>query len=98
MTQLVARLDGRRLPDKAAFLAALAAGLRFPDYFGGNLDALEECLGDLPDFAPAEAYEVRIDHAAAACPGRREDFDAVLAVLKDAAARPDPPLKVVLTG
>lgn len=90
-------LDGRRLPDKAAFLAALAAGLRFPDYFGGNLDALEECLGDLPDFAPAAGYEVRIAHASAACAGRREDFAAVLEVLQDAAARPNPPFRVVLT-
>lgn len=90
-------LDGRRLPDKAAFLAALAKGLKFPDYFGGNLDALEECLGDLPDFAPAAGYEVRIAHAAAACPGRRADFAEVIAVLQDAAARPNPPFRVVLT-
>ena len=25
----------------------LARELRFPDYYGGNLDALEDCLGDI---------------------------------------------------
>ena len=27
--------------------AALAAGLRFPDYYGGSLNALDDCLGDV---------------------------------------------------
>jgi hypothetical protein len=28
-------------------LRAIAQALRFPDWFGGNWDALEDCLGDL---------------------------------------------------
>ena len=80
----VARIDGEKAPDKAALLAQLAAALRFPAYFGGNLDALEECLRDLDEFAPAPGYEIRIEHAGAACQGRREDFSAVLGVLEDA--------------
>ena len=90
---LVARLDGRRCPDRAALLAQLAAALKFPAYFGGNLDALHDCLGDLPDFAPAPGYLLIIDHAAQACPSHRPDFDAVLYVLKE--YRPFP-LSVVL--
>lgn len=82
---LVARVDGRAAPDKAALLAQLAAALRFPPYFGGNLDALADCLGDLEDFAPAPGYLVLIEHASAACPARRGDFAAVLAVLEEAA-------------
>lgn len=34
-------------PDKAGTLAAFADRLGFPDWFGGNLDALADCLDDL---------------------------------------------------
>jgi RNAse (barnase) inhibitor barstar len=40
-------LDGRALGDKARLLAAIGAALNFPDYDGGNWDALDECLADL---------------------------------------------------
>ncbi len=40
-------LDGRLLGDKASLLCALSRELHFPDYFGGNWDALDECLADL---------------------------------------------------
>lgn len=44
----IVALDTRDAGDKAAFLTACARDLRFPDYFGGNWDAFEECLRDLP--------------------------------------------------
>ena len=34
-------------PGKEAMLASIAASLAFPDWFGGNWDALEDCLTDL---------------------------------------------------
>lgn len=40
-------LDGRTLADKQSLLAGIAQALEFPDYFGANWDALEECLGDM---------------------------------------------------
>jgi RNAse (barnase) inhibitor barstar len=43
---LVVRLQGR-LRRKQDLLRALAKGLKLPTYFGGNWDALEECLRDL---------------------------------------------------
>lgn len=33
-------------PDKAGVLAQLARGLKFPSHFGGNWDALADCLAD----------------------------------------------------
>lgn len=40
-------LDGRQLGDKASLLTALGQALHFPDYYGANWDALDECLADL---------------------------------------------------
>jgi RNAse (barnase) inhibitor barstar len=41
-------VDGRQIRTKAAMLDALAAALDFPDYFGHNLDALNDLVNDLP--------------------------------------------------
>jgi hypothetical protein len=40
---------------KAQVLEALAKALAFPDWFGRNWDALEDCLADL-SWKPAEGY------------------------------------------
>lgn len=58
------RLDGAEIKNKAALLAALAAGLKFPSYFGHNWDALLDCLRSLPDFVKAGGYAVVIDRSA----------------------------------
>lgn len=55
-------LDGTIIQDKATFLSAVAAALAFPDYFGRNWDALDECLGDLDRWAPAAGYLIVYDH------------------------------------
>jgi hypothetical protein len=43
----LARVDLAGTPGKAALLERIAKSLAFPKWFGGNWDALEECLGDL---------------------------------------------------
>ena len=39
-------LDGSRMTDRESMHAELKAKLRLPDYYGGNLDALNDCLGE----------------------------------------------------
>ena len=39
-------LDGKRMGDKDAVHAELKEKLCLPDYYGGNLDALNDCLGE----------------------------------------------------
>jgi hypothetical protein len=43
----LARADLAGADDKEALLERLAQALGFPAWFGGNWDALEDCLGDL---------------------------------------------------
>ncbi|MQY05335.1 barstar family protein [Actinomadura macrotermitis] len=45
-------LDGRRILDKDTLLRACAEVFDFPEWFGANWDALEDCLTDL-SWAPA---------------------------------------------
>jgi len=43
----LAHVELRGVEDKEALLGVLAQALGFPDWFGGNWDALEDCLCDL---------------------------------------------------
>jgi RNAse (barnase) inhibitor barstar len=43
----VIRIDLKRLAGKAGFLGRAARALKFPDWFGKNWDALNDCLTDL---------------------------------------------------
>lgn len=42
-------VDGWRAQDKRAVLAGIGEALRFPDHYGGNLDALVDCLRAVDD-------------------------------------------------
>ncbi|WP_211357244.1 barstar family protein [Nocardioides rubriscoriae] len=43
-----AHVDGAHVATAPELHDALAAALGFPDWYGRNLDALHDCLGDLP--------------------------------------------------
>lgn len=42
-------LDGRKIEDITSLHNELASLLGFPDWYGKNLDALYDCLTDLPE-------------------------------------------------
>lgn len=72
-------VDLRDCRDRDDALERIAAALQFPDWFGGNWDALADCLNDL-SWLPAPGYVLLLDHAD---DWRREDlegFDVLLDV------------------
>ena len=42
-------LDGARMDSRADLHAELREKLSLPDYYGGNLDALNDCLGEFTE-------------------------------------------------
>lgn len=69
------------LSTKTALLDELDHQLRFPDYFGGNWDALEECLRDF-SWLPSGAVLVR--HHDLPLVGEVENLKTYLSILNDA--------------
>jgi hypothetical protein len=57
--------------------------LEFPDYFGQNWDALEECLADL-EWLPAKGYVWCFTNAESILPDDEEEFATFLEVMSDA--------------
>lgn len=76
-------LAGRRLTSKQAMLEAVAAALSFPDYFGFNWDALEECLQDMS--WQEDGVALLVDEAATPESFAPEDWSVLLAILADTA-------------
>jgi RNAse (barnase) inhibitor barstar len=62
-------------------LDALANALRFPDYFGGNWDALNECINDLSWLPPGD---VVLRHVDLPLVDDRASLSIYLSILRDA--------------
>jgi RNAse (barnase) inhibitor barstar len=70
---------------KRQVMAALAKGFGLPAHFGGNLDALYDCLTDLEAPSGKEPGIVLVVEHLTACEGfDAQQIDAVLEVLADA--------------
>jgi len=78
----LAAVDLSGVDDGEALLERLARSLGFPDWFGGNWDALEDCLCDL-SWRPGEGH-VLVLRGAAELPA--EQFGVLVDVLATCAA------------
>jgi hypothetical protein len=65
--------------EKKTLLKNIAAALDFPDWFGANWDALEDCLSDL-SWRKADGHVLLFEHAK---PG--DDLGALIDVLRSSA-------------
>ena len=76
-------LRGDKCRTPAGLFTEFAKVLNFPDYFGQNWDALEECLADL-EWLPAKGYVLLLTAAEMILPDDEEDYATFLEVLSDA--------------
>lgn len=81
----VVAVDLRDCRNQDDLLDRIARELHFPDWFGGNLDALADALSDL-SWLPAPGYALLFDHAQDLREHAPDTFDALLEILDEAAA------------
>ena len=76
---------GAKCKTKAGLLAEFARALSFPDYFGHNWDALEECLADL-DWLPARGYVIVVTDAEQVLTklDDEDDYETFIEILSEA--------------
>lgn len=78
-------VDLARVRSKDELLRAMAGALEFPAHFGGNWDALEDCLGD-SEYLPHAGYVMHLTHADLAQRALGEAWDTLLDILRESAA------------
>ena len=74
------RVDIGRVHDQQGFTRVGAKGLAFPQWFGGNWDAFEDCLGDL-SWHPASGYVLLLEHGKHFGAGHKQEFVTAVEVL-----------------
>lgn len=76
-------IHGKKCATSAGLFTEFARAIGFPDYFGHNWDAMEECLADL-EWLPAKGYILLITDAQAVLPGDEDEYETFLEILSDA--------------
>jgi RNAse (barnase) inhibitor barstar len=78
------RVNLAKAGDKEHLLAAIAKSLKFPEWFGHNLDALADCVSDM-SWRPADGYVVLLEHCDGIHGKAEDDFVSVLNIFEQAA-------------
>jgi hypothetical protein len=85
---MAVRIDLEHAASKRGMLDAFADALALPEYFGGNWDALDECLRDDSWHSPADAARLgmflRIEGAAYPAGAVPDEFETLVEILDDA--------------
>lgn len=80
---VVRTIQGKKCRTPSTLFTEFARALDFPDYFGHNWDALEECLADF-EWLQAKGYILLIHDAEAVLPEDEEEYETLLEILSDA--------------
>ena len=81
---LVIRVDLEQARSKSEMLDAIGKGLRFPEWFGHNWDALADCLMDM-NWLPATGYVIILDRCDGIHGRAEKDFVNLLDIFQEAA-------------
>ena len=93
-------IEGKTIARKEQLLNHVATALRFPDHFGHNWDALEECLTDM-EWVDAPGYVIYYDHIDALLAAHPDQFETFVEICRDAVAswkEDGTPFLVLLSG
>ena len=80
----VVRVDLAAASDKEQLLEQLASALEFPQWFGRNWDALEDCLGDLA-WRAGDGHVLLVEGFERLRARRPDDFGVLLDILASSA-------------
>lgn len=84
-TQRYVEVDLEAAATRKAVLAKIGRALDFPQWYGANLDALYDCLTDLPEREGPAAWVIVLRHLPKSGALDEEQRDALLDVFRDAA-------------
>jgi RNAse (barnase) inhibitor barstar len=77
-------IEGAKIEKKTQFLNHAALALRFPEYFGNNWDAFEDCLTDLSWVDTEAGYVIYFDHVDPLLEHAHAHFETLLELFVDA--------------
>ncbi len=82
---VIKTVSGKKCRTKAGLLDEFSRIFSFPEYFGHNWDALEECLADL-EWLPAKGYLIVVTEADQVLtkPDEEDDFETFVEILSEA--------------
>ena len=80
----VFRIDISHAGDKKTFLDRIAKVLQFPDWFGYNWDALNDCLTDLEWLPTKTGYVLIFENGDRFAAGHKQDFHKAMDVFRAA--------------
>lgn len=77
-------LEGKSIEKKEQFLNHAATVMHFPDYFGNNWDAFEECITDFEWMDEAEGFVIHFDHTDNFAAHHESQLETVIELFQDA--------------
>lgn len=75
-------IEGDLINDSSSLFSEMSEKLKFPDYFGRNWNALQDCLRDLEWFSSENGYVIIWSNASKMMMTSPEDFFEFMNILK----------------